>query len=86
MWKLFVSRGISNEEKIHLRQKLLSHLREENYQVFPEVFSPSCAYCSSFFFVCRNMKHPSNWNYYNMFWGSHGNRLDSWNMLYYFLE
>ncbi|XP_043724537.1 importin-11 [Telopea speciosissima] len=27
------SLGISNEEKIHLRQKLLSHLREENYQI-----------------------------------------------------
>lgn len=27
-------RGISNEEKTHLRQKLLSHLREENDQVF----------------------------------------------------
>lgn len=27
------STGISNEEKSHLRQKLLSHLREENYQV-----------------------------------------------------
>ncbi|KAK9290028.1 hypothetical protein L1049_008191 [Liquidambar formosana] len=27
------SSGISNEEKIHLRQKLLSHLREENYQI-----------------------------------------------------
>ncbi|KAF2579401.1 hypothetical protein F2Q68_00002785 [Brassica cretica] len=26
-------RGISNEEKIHLRQKLLSHLREENYKI-----------------------------------------------------
>lgn len=25
--------GISNEEKVHLRQKLLSHLREENNQV-----------------------------------------------------
>ncbi|RID64164.1 hypothetical protein BRARA_E03120 [Brassica rapa] len=25
--------GISNEEKIHLRQKLLSHLREENYKI-----------------------------------------------------
>lgn len=25
--------GISGEEKTHLRQKLLSHLREENYQV-----------------------------------------------------
>ncbi|KAI8557042.1 hypothetical protein RHMOL_Rhmol05G0303500 [Rhododendron molle] len=32
------SSGISNEEKIHLRQKLLSHLREENYQVVP-IFS-----------------------------------------------
>ncbi|XP_021813628.1 importin-11 [Prunus avium] len=27
------SSGISNEEKIHLRQKLLSHFREENYQI-----------------------------------------------------
>lgn len=27
------SLGISNEEKIHLRQKLLSHLREENDQI-----------------------------------------------------
>ncbi|XP_075486233.1 uncharacterized protein LOC142525826 isoform X1 [Primulina tabacum] len=27
------STGISNEEKIYLRQKLLSHLREENYQI-----------------------------------------------------
>ncbi|CAN7010378.1 hypothetical protein IGI04_011703 [Brassica rapa subsp. trilocularis] len=27
------SSGISNEEKIHLRQKLLSHLREENYKI-----------------------------------------------------
>ncbi|XP_059305334.1 uncharacterized protein LOC132056940 isoform X1 [Lycium ferocissimum] len=27
------SSGISNEEKSHLRQKLLSHLREENYQI-----------------------------------------------------
>ncbi|XP_059427930.1 uncharacterized protein LOC132161765 [Corylus avellana] len=27
------SSGIGNEEKIHLRQKLLSHLREENYQI-----------------------------------------------------
>ncbi|XP_059636926.1 uncharacterized protein LOC132279029 [Cornus florida] len=27
------SGGISNEEKIYLRQKLLSHLREENYQI-----------------------------------------------------
>ncbi|KAK4359589.1 hypothetical protein RND71_021818 [Anisodus tanguticus] len=27
------SSGISNEEKLHLRQKLLSHLREENYQI-----------------------------------------------------
>ncbi|KAJ4704392.1 importin-11-like [Melia azedarach] len=27
------SSGISNEEKVHLRQKLLSHLREENYQI-----------------------------------------------------
>jgi len=26
-------RSMSNEEKSHLRQKLLSHLREENYQV-----------------------------------------------------
>ncbi|CAA0836277.1 ARM repeat superfamily protein [Striga hermonthica] len=25
--------GTSNEEKVHLRQKLLSHLREENYQI-----------------------------------------------------
>lgn len=35
--KFFVFRGISNEEKAHLRQKLLSHLREENYQVLPVV-------------------------------------------------
>ncbi|XP_024929738.3 uncharacterized protein LOC107434824 isoform X2 [Ziziphus jujuba] len=27
------SLGISNEEKVYLRQKLLSHLREENYQI-----------------------------------------------------
>ncbi|KAL2509971.1 ARM repeat superfamily protein [Forsythia ovata] len=27
------STGISNEEKMHLKQKLLSHLREENYQI-----------------------------------------------------
>uniref|UniRef100_A0A5B7A9N8 Putative importin-11 isoform X1 n=1 Tax=Davidia involucrata TaxID=16924 RepID=A0A5B7A9N8_DAVIN len=27
------SSGISNEEKVYLRQKLLSHLREENYQI-----------------------------------------------------
>lgn len=27
------STGMSNEEKIYLRQKLLSHLREENYQI-----------------------------------------------------
>ncbi|XP_024021108.1 importin-11 [Morus notabilis] len=27
------SSGISNEEKVHLRHKLLSHLREENYQI-----------------------------------------------------
>ncbi|KAK0583705.1 hypothetical protein LWI29_001757 [Acer saccharum] len=27
------SSGISNEEKIHLKQKLLSHFREENYQI-----------------------------------------------------
>ncbi|GLT55700.1 hypothetical protein SLA2020_287960 [Shorea laevis] len=27
------SSGISSEEKVHLRQKLLSHLREENYQI-----------------------------------------------------
>ncbi|XAR68794.1 hypothetical protein NMG60_11000162 [Bertholletia excelsa] len=27
------SSGITNDEKIHLRQKLLSHLREENYQI-----------------------------------------------------
>ncbi|KAK6943462.1 Importin-beta, N-terminal domain [Dillenia turbinata] len=27
------SSGISNEEKVHLRQKLLSHLREENHQI-----------------------------------------------------
>ncbi|KAK9124553.1 hypothetical protein Sjap_014155 [Stephania japonica] len=27
------STGISNEEKIYLRQKLLSHMREENYQI-----------------------------------------------------
>ncbi|KAK6120243.1 hypothetical protein DH2020_045934 [Rehmannia glutinosa] len=27
------SMGMSNEEKLHLRQKLLSHLREENYQI-----------------------------------------------------
>ncbi|KAK4731152.1 hypothetical protein R3W88_024140 [Solanum pinnatisectum] len=27
------STGISNEEKLHLRQKLLSHLRDENYQI-----------------------------------------------------
>ncbi|KAL3826139.1 hypothetical protein ACJIZ3_022168 [Penstemon smallii] len=27
------STGMSNEEKLHLRQKLLSHLREENYQI-----------------------------------------------------
>ncbi|WOH01993.1 hypothetical protein DCAR_0521380 [Daucus carota subsp. sativus] len=27
------SSGISTEEKLHLRQKLLSHLREENYQI-----------------------------------------------------
>ncbi|GFQ04997.1 importin-11 [Phtheirospermum japonicum] len=27
------SAGLSNEEKLHLRQKLLSHLREENYQI-----------------------------------------------------
>ncbi|XP_010553104.1 PREDICTED: importin-11 [Tarenaya hassleriana] len=27
------SPGISNEEKLYLRQKLLSHLREENYQI-----------------------------------------------------
>ncbi|XP_057984206.1 uncharacterized protein LOC131168633 [Malania oleifera] len=27
------SLGISSEEKLHLRQKLLSHLREENYQI-----------------------------------------------------
>lgn len=26
-------RGISSEEKLYLRQKLLAHLREENYQV-----------------------------------------------------
>lgn len=32
-------RGISNEEKMHLRQKLLMHLREENDQVF---FSFNC--------------------------------------------
>jgi hypothetical protein len=25
--------SMSNEEKSHLRQKLLSHLREENYQI-----------------------------------------------------
>lgn len=29
----FLFRGISNEEKVHLRQKLLTHLREENNQV-----------------------------------------------------
>ena len=34
----FCFRGISNDEKVHLRQKLLLHLREENYQVFPETF------------------------------------------------
>ncbi|KAJ7950007.1 importin-11 [Quillaja saponaria] len=27
------SSGITNEEKLHLRQKLLSHLREENYKI-----------------------------------------------------
>ncbi|GMY25532.1 importin-11 [Fagus crenata] len=27
------SSGISNDEKVHLRQKLLLHLREENYQI-----------------------------------------------------
>ncbi|XP_022887455.1 importin-11-like [Olea europaea var. sylvestris] len=27
------STGISNEEKLHLKKKLLSHLREENYQI-----------------------------------------------------
>ncbi|KAM6582760.1 hypothetical protein CsatB_009762 [Cannabis sativa] len=27
------SSGISNEEKVHLRQKLVSYLREENYQI-----------------------------------------------------
>ncbi|KAJ0089029.1 hypothetical protein Patl1_31375 [Pistacia atlantica] len=27
------SSGISSEEKVHLRKKLLSHLREENYQI-----------------------------------------------------
>ncbi|XP_042050111.1 importin-11-like isoform X3 [Salvia splendens] len=27
------STGLSNEEKLHLRQKLLSHLREENHQI-----------------------------------------------------
>ncbi|KAL0309991.1 UNVERIFIED_CONTAM: Importin beta-like protein [Sesamum radiatum] len=27
------STGMSNEEKVHLRQKLLLHLREENYQI-----------------------------------------------------
>ncbi|CAA2966782.1 importin-11 isoform X1 [Olea europaea subsp. europaea] len=27
------SMGISNEEKLHLKKKLLSHLREENYQI-----------------------------------------------------
>lgn len=27
------SSGITTEEKVHLRQKLLSHLREENYQI-----------------------------------------------------
>ncbi|KAI3473132.1 hypothetical protein Pfo_030424 [Paulownia fortunei] len=27
------STGMSNEEKLHIRQKLLSHLREENYQI-----------------------------------------------------
>lgn len=32
-------RGISNEEKIHLRQKLLSHLREENDQVDKKRFA-----------------------------------------------
>ena len=29
----YLCRGISNEEKVHLRQKLLMHLREENYKV-----------------------------------------------------
>ncbi|KAL3617480.1 hypothetical protein CASFOL_037801 [Castilleja foliolosa] len=31
--KYLLSKGLSNEEKLHLRQKLLSHLREENYQI-----------------------------------------------------
>lgn len=34
---IFLFRGISNEEKVHLRQKLLSHLREENYQVLHKI-------------------------------------------------
>ncbi|THG19731.1 hypothetical protein TEA_028283 [Camellia sinensis var. sinensis] len=32
-FKNSINRGIGNEEKKHLRQKLLSHLREENYQI-----------------------------------------------------
>lgn len=32
LWKC-LCRGISSEEKLHLRQKLLSHLREEDYKV-----------------------------------------------------
>ncbi|ONI26029.1 hypothetical protein PRUPE_1G000100 [Prunus persica] len=35
------SSGISNEEKIHLRQKLLSHFREENYQISSHFFDYS---------------------------------------------
>lgn len=31
-------RGITNEEKMHLRQKLLSHLREENDKVLIYAF------------------------------------------------
>nr|XP_017243835.1 PREDICTED: importin-11-like isoform X2 [Daucus carota subsp. sativus] len=32
-WVVYTCSGISKEEKLHLRQKLLSHLREENYQI-----------------------------------------------------
>nr|GLL24351.1 importin-11 isoform X2 [Ipomoea trifida] len=41
------SMGISSEEKLYLRQKLLAHLREENYQVVLFALISKVIHCSS---------------------------------------
>lgn len=67
MWILLLYRGISNEEKIHLRQKLLSHLREENYQVFLEAFFLSLVLFFLPPFDRHSLKYTYTWTKFSMY-------------------